>query len=353
MTARPHPSRSADLRASRALLARAGGLLVAAVAAFITLRSFDLGAVAATLERAHPTLLLVAVGVVLLQLLVRAARLRVLLPAPDDGHRIGVGSLTAAMLVAWLVNNLTPVRIGDGVKGYLVARRHALPFSGVLGTVALEHGLDAPSMAVTTAVMAIAVGLSGPWRTASLVAGAAGLAILVVLFTTGAGWLGGALLRGIAHGPRLISRAAAPLASFGSGFGVAGRRRLAAVALAVGLAASLCDAIVLWLVADALGLSLSPAAAVLIAAAVSLSTVLPGAPGYVGTLELAAVGAASAVGMTGPGALAMALAFHVIQYAPLAVAGILVLVTGGHGVELPSPDQLLASRPALATSEVS
>ncbi len=338
---------------NRTLLLRTGGILVAAVAGYVTLRSFDVAAVGAALEHAHPVLLLIAVGVVLAQLLVRAVRLRAILPPPVDERAIGFGSLAAAMLVAWLVNNLTPARIGDGVKCYLVSRRHRLPVAGVLGTIALEHGLDAPSMAVAAAAMAVVVGLGGPWRMATLLAGGVGLAILVVLFMADLGGIGGRLRRRAERGPRLLARASGGLAHFTRGFRVAGRRRLAVVALVVGLAASLGDALVLWLVAVALGLSLSLPAAVLIAAAISLSTVLPGAPGYVGTLEFAAVGAASAVGLVGPGALALALAFHAVQYVPLAVAGLLVLATGGHGVELPSAGELLAAAPAFARSEVS
>ena len=105
-------------------------------------------------------------------------------------------------------------------------------------------------------------------------------------------------------------------------------RRLLAVAALSCLCWGL-DALVFWLVAQAIGVQLSVPAAVLIAGMTVLVTAIPAAPGYVGTYELAATTTAAALGVPGPEALAVAVLAHILTTVPLALAGVLALAISG------------------------
>jgi len=86
------------------------------------------------------------------------------------------------------------------------------------------------------------------------------------------------------------------------------------------------DATTFWLVAQSIGVPVSPAAALLIGAVTVLGTALPSAPGYVGTFELAAATTAQAFGVAAAPALALAVLAHAVTVLPSAGAGAVSLV---------------------------
>ena len=333
----------------RGVALRGGGLLAGVAGALVAAQVFDRDAVVSALGRVEPLWLAPLIAIAAAQLILRAARFRSLLPRPD--HEVG-SRLTwflGVILVAQLVNNLTPARLGDGVKCYLVAKRRRLTFSHVLGTIMLEHTIDSASLAVVAALAALWLAVPDPFLTVSLVAGAVGLAVLVALFTADLPRIAARLRRAAQkQDPRPV-RVGLPerVGSFLDGLSVAGRRRVVAAALATGLAIWVGDGLTFWLAGHALGLPIAPAAAMLIASAVALASVLPGAPGYVGTMEFAAVSAATAVGLGGPSALSLALLVHLVQFAPVTLAGLVAVVVGGQQAALVGrrPDAEPTSRP--------
>jgi uncharacterized membrane protein YbhN (UPF0104 family) len=102
---------------------------------------------------------------------------------------------------------------------------------------------------------------------------------------------------------------------------------LAAVALTA-LAWST-DTLLYAVAARALGIELGPAQALVIVAAASLGTIIPSAPGYIGTFELAASAAGAAVGLSSGSALALAILIHLLTLVPLSAAGLISAVTIG------------------------
>jgi uncharacterized membrane protein YbhN (UPF0104 family) len=369
------------------LALRAGGMVLAAGTLAVLSQSFDLTAVAAALARANPIWLLPVAGILVIQLALRAIRLRTLLPHHEGAADIDLGSLAGAMLVSNLANNVTPARVGDGVKCYLVSRRHRLPFPAVLGTLMLEHGMDSALLAVITASIALALAATGPLYTFSLVAGVVGLGILSALLVARpllgarrllvARPLLGArrllprarpllvarppFLRGPrrleSNGPALgagSSRARSALrtaaAHFAHGFTMVRHRRVLLAALSLGVLLWVSDGLLFWLAARSLGLFVNPLAAMFIAAGVALATALPGAPGNVGTLEYMVVAAAAAVGVAGSGVLALAFLVHAIQLVPATVAGIAVVLLDGHKLSVSEAETRAGTAPLAGVS---
>ncbi|MFQ5613626.1 MAG: lysylphosphatidylglycerol synthase transmembrane domain-containing protein [Anaerolineae bacterium] len=88
--------------------------------AFI-IATVDLSALARTLLNARPGFLLVALGLVMIGVVLRAWRWQILLH--DQGVRVGLKELTGLWFISFLFNNLLPSGIGgDAVKIYELSR---------------------------------------------------------------------------------------------------------------------------------------------------------------------------------------------------------------------------------------
>jgi uncharacterized protein (TIRG00374 family) len=172
----------------------------------------------------------------------------------------------------------------------------------------------------------------------SIFAGVVGVGILVLLFVARpvAGWFrrraGAEVLREQKQHGRIRTAVHEALAHFAHGVSTIRHRRVMAAALALGMLLWVSDGLLFWLAARSLGLMIDPLAAMFIASGVALAAALPGAPGNVGTHEYAVVATAAAVGLAGSGILALAFLVHAIQLVPVSVAGIVVVLLGGHRV---------------------
>jgi Uncharacterised protein family (UPF0104). len=105
-----------------------------------------------------------------------------------------------------------------------------------------------------------------------------------------------------------------------------------AVTIGLCLVTWTCYAAMVWLVAQAVGASLSPAGCVLLMAVAALSSAIPAAPANVGTYELAAVTVAASLGVPRDTALALAVLAHALGLLPTIVGGTLGLASLGGGL---------------------
>lgn len=310
------------MTARRTWLLRLGGLAVSAVAVWLVVRSIDIAATARILARTDPLPLLVAMGVIALQVLLRSLRWRSLLPHRPGGERVALLAVAPVLLVGYLGNTVLPARLGEPLRAYLLARRESLDAAEVFGSAALERILDVATLAVVASLAALAV-RAPTWVVQGTVLAAIVGTTLVVLLATGV------LLRAL----RALSRSRAGryrIVGMGERFvlGAGGRQTptVVLVAALLSVAAWLLDGGTFWLVGRAIGVDLPPAGALLIAAITVLGTALPSAPGYVGTFELAATGVAGILGIAPEPALALAVLAHATTGLPLALAGAVSLV---------------------------
>lgn len=121
------------------------------------------------------------------------------------------------------------------------------------------------------------------------------------------------------------------VARFAATLGDRSRRTPILAAAGISVAAWLLDATSFWLAGQAVGADVSYGAAMLIGGVSVLGTAIPSAPGFVGTFELAAAGMATALGVPGAEALAMAVATHAMTLVPMALGGaVSVIVIGAN-----------------------
>lgn len=302
------------------------GLLVSGAALWLVVESIDVADVGDVLGASNPLPALAIVGIVALQLLVRARRWSALLPVAAGGRRIPTRRLAGPLLVGYLGNAVLPARLGEPIRALIVARREPVGTTEALGSVIVERIVDATTLAAVAFGAALVAG--GPtWIVQALGAGAAaGIVLLVILVVVGLGPLVRAGDRlGLGRWPRVRDVTARLVATLGG----PSRRGPLLVAAGMSTLAWLLDGTSFWLAGQAVGAELPYAAAMVVAGVSVLGTALPSAPGYVGTFELAAAGTASAFGVPGAEALALALTAHVMTLVPLAASGAAALAWMG------------------------
>jgi uncharacterized protein (TIRG00374 family) len=313
------------MKSVRRQLVVATGLLVSAGALWFVLQTVDVGQAIKVLARANPIPLVAILVVVAVQALVRAQRWSFLIPL-RDGMRPSGFRLLPPMLVGYLGNAVLPARLGEPMRAVIASRRERIGTTEALGSVLAERLIDIAMLAVVGFIGALVLG--GPAWTIQLLGLGAVIGILGLLILTTLGLE--PLLRlanrlGLERRPRARGVASRFVATLG------GRSRRSALlaAAAISVVAWFLDAGSFWLAGQSVGADVPFIAAMVVSAVSVLGTAVPSAPGYVGTFELAAAGTATALGVPGPEALAMAIVVHVMTLVPLAIGGAVSLVTIG------------------------
>lgn len=263
--------------------------------------------------------LLLALGVIAAQLVVRSARWASLLH-PDHSGRPAIRRIVPVLLIGYLGNVLLPARLGEVVRAYLISRRETIALSVALGTVFLERVMDLASLAALAFVAALLAGAAAWIVTGTGVMAAIGLAVMAVLVVVRPSRIVEYATRHLGAGSRRLAAIARALTSFGEGAGAQSRSTITQ-ALALSVLCWLLDATTFWLVGRSLDVDLTWPAALIIAAVTVLGTAIPSAPGYIGTFELAAVATAQAMGVAAEASLALAVLTHIITTIPLALGG--------------------------------
>jgi len=265
------------------------GLAISIVALLLAFRGLHWGEVRDSIAGANYPLLVLALAVLLLSLYTRAIRWGVLLHR-RSGFRMA--HLLGALNVGYALNNLLPLRVGELGRTYLICETEDVSAGHALSSIVVERTLD--TLTVVTLLLVTLPFIDAPaWaRGPALLVGLGFLALAVLLATVSAAdERAMALLRRfIAVLPdALAARIERVVQSGLQGFAVI--RRPAVMAQAAGWSAVswLLSALVMYIVMQALDLSLPFTAALFVTSAIALGMVVPSSPGYVGVFHAIAI----------------------------------------------------------------
>ncbi|MCX6031077.1 MAG: lysylphosphatidylglycerol synthase transmembrane domain-containing protein [Chloroflexi bacterium] len=320
----PHPAADQPapprwLTPQRAILATVG-LVLSGLSLWLTLRQINLDEAAVALRGAHLWFLAPAVITYFADLGFRAWRWRTLLRPVKP---LPVRSVYPVTVIGYMGNMLLPARLGEVVRAVVLMRRGIGP-SAALGSIATERILDG----LTTIALLLVTSHFLPrpaWLTA-------GLTVVTVIFVGALVVLALALAfrsQVMALLTRVLGRfrwSAAPLRwieHFLDGLAALRSPDLLLRAVAIGLIAWTCSALEYYWVFRAFDLPLGVAASYFAVAAIGLSTMIPAAPGYVGTFELAGVAVLTALGASPAGAFSAIVLMHLLQVVPVTVVGLI------------------------------
>ncbi|MCX6016966.1 MAG: lysylphosphatidylglycerol synthase transmembrane domain-containing protein [Chloroflexi bacterium] len=308
------------------------GVLISVALLALALRGLRLDEFAHDLQNANLIWLLPGIALYFVSVGFRSWRWSLLLR--PLGVRLPTRRLFPVVVIGYMGNNVYPARIGEVLRAWVLRRNEGVPMSSSLATVGIERVLDGLLMVAFVVIGLPAVpGLSTQaWPAVVVALLVFGVAIGIFL------WM--------AHAPaaaeRIVNAVAARffperfrggLVNFATRF-IAGAGSLRDPAAAAQIIAA---SAITWLietgkyacVAHAFGLSLPFVGLMLINGVSNLFTVIPGAPGAVGTFDAGGILAAEALGVEKGLASAYVLVLHVALWLPVTLLGAYFMVRQG------------------------
>jgi uncharacterized protein (TIRG00374 family) len=298
------------------------GLALSVFFLWLTLRQINLAEVRRALQNVHPWYLVAAAATYFVDVGVRTWRWGVLL---RPVKLIRWRRLYPVTVIGYMGNMLLPARLGELLRAAVLGHREGIASAG-LGTIATERVLDG--------FTAIAILL---WTSRSLPRPdwlAAALTTVTILFVGTLVALSFALvfrtrvLTLLSRFFRRFSWAQRPIrwvGEFLDGLQALRSPSILFTAILIGLLAWSCSALQYYWVFRAFDLPLGPIAAYFSVAAIGLSTMVPAAPGYVGTFEFAGVAVLGVAGVPPTVAFGFVLVIHLLQIIPVALVGLFFL----------------------------
>jgi len=236
--------------------------------------------------------------------------------------------LVPATMIGYMANNVLPLRAGEFVRVYVVARRWGHGFWTALATLIVERVLD--SLVIVFIMGLLVLRIPVP-RTLEI--GAAALlaidlvAVGVLCFLAIAPARARRLVERLTgRWPALQRRVVGILSTFVRGLeGVRTRAHLLPLVLWTAIV-WIISAVAAWAIFRALHLELPWVAGWAVLGFVGLGVAIPSAPGYIGVFHAAATIALTIFGVPATTAFGYALLFHATQILPITLVGWIFLL---------------------------
>lgn len=261
--------------------------------------------------------------------LMRAARWRTILAFRA---RISLGRTLQALLAGYAVNSILPARLGEFFRAHYLGRLTGMSRSGVLASIVIERLLD-----LVTVICALAAGLAlaGGGDSASrhvllggaVIATAAVVVLLLFVLLLSRHSAEDLLLLLVARvpaGARIARRGGAMMADFTQALQVV-RTRHFFLAVLWTLPIWLTEACAMWSVCRAVGANLDLTGLLSLLGGASLSTLVPTAPGYVGSYQMAFVVILGQFGIGATSAIVASTAVQIYLIGTLTLVGLAIL----------------------------
>lgn len=238
--------------------------------------------------------------------------------------------------IGYFLSNITPARIGDFARAYLIGTLEKIPVARALSTVVVERSLDGLTVVLLLLVMLPFIPNVPPeWVNGGLILGATGLALLAALAIISLQRERGvAFLRKLASPFRFLQREGLWrfIEHLIDGFSVLREPRPLLTAIFWSLEVWLVASLLAWLTMFAMGIQLPFLAGVLVQVAAALAVTVAASPGQLGVFHLITVEVLALYGVDRNQALAFAFVLHGITYLMLMTLGL--ISTYREGVDL-------------------
>ena len=303
------------------LLQIALGLAVSAILVYYLFRYADMRVIMARLAETRWSFLALSVALNLFSLWCRAHRWGFLFPPGARPPR-----LFNAVMIGYMGNNLLPLRAGEVLRAYVVARRGE-GFWTTVTTMVVERVLDGLAVGLMLAAVFFLVPVPRELEWAALVFLSVDLALIAVL---GAFTLAPVRVRRLALGltarwPAAAARIARLLDTLDTG--------LTGIRTPSHLPSTVLWSVLIWVVLVATTwtcmlaahLDLPVLAGLTTLAFLGLGVSLPSSPGFVGVIQAASWAALRLFGVPSDEALSFSILFHVSQFVPVTLWGLALL----------------------------
>jgi uncharacterized protein (TIRG00374 family) len=263
------------------------GVAMSASLVFLLLRTVDTSAVASAVGLADPRPIVLAIVVYIFAMWLRSVLWRQLLPSARS-----TSMLFRVSIVGFAVNSLMPLRVGEFARAYLVGKWCGIEYGTTFASLVAERVLDGLAVGLILLGALLFVPAPGYVLVLGLAVAAifGGLATALIL----ASWRANAVISVVAFLmrplPERFARRGERLArQFAFGLGPLRNWRALPWLASLSTAGWLCQFAVFYLLMLAFPVPASLPLALLGGGVANFATLLPSAPGYVGTFDAALI----------------------------------------------------------------
>lgn len=297
------------------------GVIISIALMIFLFKDINLSEFAGSFANADKTLLLTAGAVYLANYILRSLRWMFILKSIKI---LKVRTLLPTILASYSANNILPLRAGEIVRAVHGRKKTGIPAARLFSTVIVERIIDVLMLLVLLAVSVLLnpLILSKIDFGTSFAVICASLTIIIVCAVTAAVYKD-------------------KLAEF-----VPGRLKPLFIQLTEGLkcissaenlfytvlvssAIWFAENITVYLVYRGFNIGIDMMQSLLMLVVINLMITIPSTPGFIGIVESACVLVLSAYGMSGPEVLAAAVGLHLIQFVPVTILGLIILIKDG------------------------
>jgi glycosyltransferase 2 family protein len=307
----------------------AGGLAVGSICLWLALRDIDWQEAARIVRTAEPSYIALGFALQGTNLLMRSARWRQILLFRSP---VRAAVVLQALLVGYAVNGALPAGLGELFRAGYLARRTDFSGSMVLASIVVERLLDLlAALSLLTAGVIAAGGGNAVTRNASMAGAVIAMVAVGILSFMGTRFSPASATATIARvisrlpkGDAVAQKLGRQLGDFARFSRVLRTRRFAAAA-AITIPIWLVEMSAVWSICRAVHVDLGLIALLCLMGGASLSTLLPTAPGFIGSYQYAYVLILGQFGVAATRAVIAATTAQLFLIASYIVIGFLVL----------------------------
>jgi glycosyltransferase 2 family protein len=291
------------------------GLVISLVCGYFAVRGVEWSVVWTAFQKMEFFALIPAIGCLAVMLLVRAYRWQRFV---EPLQLVPFAPFLSATLIGFMANDVLPLRAGELIRVYALARLASVRISTALATVVLERVWDTVGVSILLVVLLLNFPIPTWLARVNLVIFAGSILVLVM------GWI--LAHRGEAGLTWLPPRIAAIAGHFIHGFSALRSPSLVVWAFVLSVLIWTSLVTFYWILLRACGFSLPVTASLMVTVLTVFAAALPAAPGYVGTFQYATVLALSFFSIPKEEALGFSIVAHVGQLLPVIIAGFVELL---------------------------
>ncbi len=307
------------------------GIGVSALCVWLSMKDVRFGEVLTALSGANALGFVVVMLITLGGFWLRAVRWSYFIQA---GRPLSMDSLFSATMIGFMANNVLPFRLGEFVRPWALARRERLSKTTLLATVVVERAVDMLTLlgifGISMLVHPIAentdAGRLVQWGARLLIGLCVGLTLMVVAVERNRR-LAQAVVRGLT---RPLAGAAREKVEhmferFIEGLGLFRDLRRLVIVFALSFAMFLCFALALGVSLWSLDISLPWYAGLVMLVITAIGIMVPAAPGYIGTLNIACTAGLALFGVGKAQSVPFSWFYFFSQWLPITAVGLLYL----------------------------
>ena len=314
------------MRSWRALV----GVAISAVFLYIAFRGQDFGEIRDAVLETNLWWVPLALALYFTGVWIRASRWRILLrPVTAEPT---TRDLFPVVVVGFMANNILPLRAGELVRSMMLGRAYQVRKTSALATIAVERIFDGLTMLAFLAAATMFISITSELRHLALLAFLlfAGLLLGLVMLTFAGGWVDRLLQLVLGPMPEKVADRVERMAgSFLEGLGTLRRRGDLAKVVLTSILAWLFEASMYFVLAIGFGAAVRDvmviSASLMTTGVANLSTLIPGAPGYIGQFEYGVKLVLHGVlNVPESQALAYAILVHAALWFPITALGVVI-----------------------------